>query len=314
MKLGLTGTTLRRSETLVVERLDRLDRLGDRAPASAVVVRGRGEAGRLPSESDASSMVISTPAPRPIPAPRKERNALETKRRILEAAQSEFAAKGFDGARLGTIARAASVQQALIHHYFGDKEGLHGEVVRGGLAAMAEGVWELLSRMDAPSKTKLKAKPVKAKGKSAKPSKASGKSVRVAAQAAKQTSLAELTTLAEAFVELLLKFFATNGSFLAILRHEARRDGDGAAKIVHGSVGPIFDGIVARLDAMRARGDVKKDLDTKHLVISCVAMVAFPFQEEPFVKAIWPADWHGQTFLEERKKHIVAMILARVAP
>jgi AcrR family transcriptional regulator len=235
------------------------------------------------------------------PTPRKERNALETKRRILEAAQSEFAAKGFDGARLGTIARAASVQQALIHHYFGDKEGLHGEVVRSGLAAMTEGVWELLSRMDAPAeKPKTTRKKTGAK--------------KVAKATTKQISVAALQTLAEDFVELLLKFFATNGSFLAILRHEARRDGDGAAKIVHGSVGPIFDGIVARLDAMRARGDVKKDVDARHLVLSCVAMVAFPFQEEPFVKAIWPADWHGEAFLEERKKHIVAMILARVVP
>ena len=100
-----------------------------------------------------------TPEPR---APRKERNALETKRRILEAAESEFAAKGFDGARLGTIARAAAVQQALIHHYFGDKEGLHGEVVRSGLASMTEGVWELLSRMDAPpepAKAKTRRRP-----------------------------------------------------------------------------------------------------------------------------------------------------------
>lgn len=224
----------------------------------------------------------------PITPRRRERNALETKRRILEAAGSEFAAKGFDGARLGTIARAASVQQALIHHYFGDKEGLHSEVVRSGLEAMTGGVWELLSRMDAPAaKTKAKTK---------------------------RQSTVELRTLAEAFVELLLKFFATNGSFLAILRHEARRDGAGAAEIVQRSVGPIFDGIVARLDAMRSRGEVKKDLDTKHLIISCVAMVAFPFQEEPFVKAIWPADWHGKRFLEERKKHIVEMILARVAP
>ena len=237
--------------------------------------------------------------------PRKERNALETKRRILEAAEGEFAAKGFDGARLGTIARAASVQQALIHHYFGDKEGLHGEVVRSGLAAMTEGVWELLSRMDAPPAKTAKTKAAKAT-KGAKTTKSKTK--------AKLTTVDELRTLAEAFVELLLKFFATNGSFLAILRHEARRDGAGAAKIVHGSVGPIFDGIVARLDAMRARGDVKKDVDPRHLVISCVAMVAFPFQEEPFVKAIWPADWHGKAFLAERKRHIVEMILARVAP
>ena len=250
-----------------------------------------------------TSLMQSTTAS--APTPRKERNALETKRRILEAAELEFAAKGFDGARLGSIARAAGVQQALIHHYFGDKEGLHGEVVRSGLASMTEGVWELLSRMDAPANDKSKTRAV-AKTKNAK--------AKTKVAKTKSTSVDELRTLAEAFVELLLKFFATNGSFFAILRHEARRDGAGAAKIVHDSVGPIFDGIVARLDAMRARGDVKKDVDTRHLVISCVAMVAFPFQEEPFVKAIWPADWHGKSFLEERKRHIVEMILARVAP
>ena len=239
-------------------------------------------------------------------APKKERNALETKRRILEAAEREFAAKGFDGARLGTIARAADVQQALIHHYFHDKEGLHGEVVRAGLASMTGGVWELLSRMDAPPAAPKASAKTKAKAKANANAKADAQ--------AKRTGAAELETLTEAFVGLLLEFFATNGSFLAILRHEARRDGAAAAKIVHGSVGPIFDGIVARLDAMRARGDVKKDVDARHLVISCVAMVAFPFQEEPFVAAIWPADWHGKAFLEERKRQLVAMILARVAP
>jgi len=243
--------------------------------------------------------------------PRKERNALETKRRILEAAEAEFAAKGFDGARLGTIARAAAVQQALIHHYFGDKEGLHGEVVRSGLESMTEGVWELLSRMDAPADAQPKTTPASTPSGITKRVKVK---LKAKAPKGKVTTVDELRTLAEAFVELLLKFFATNGSFFAILRHEARRDGAGAAKIVHDSVGPIFDGIVARLDAMRARGDVKKDVDTRHLVISCVAMVAFPFQEEPFVKAIWPADWHGKGFLEERKRHIVEMILARVAP
>lgn len=262
-------------------------------------------------------MVTTSPTSVASAAPRKERNALETKRRILEAAETEFAAKGFDGARLGTIARAASVQQALIHHYFGDKEGLHGEVVRSGLASMTEAVWQLLSRMDAPP-GKPAAKAVAAKKTPGKNGAKNGATPRAGAKATAnataKTTLDDLRTLAEAFVELLLKFFATNGSFLAILRHEAGRDGAGAAKIVHGSVGPVFDGIVARLEAMRARGDVRKDLDTKHLVISCVAMVAFPFQEEPFVKAIWPADWHSEAFLEERRKHIVAMILARVAP
>lgn len=241
---------------------------------------GLTSAGRLPSEEALPTRVRV----------KKERNAAETKRRILEAAASEFAAKGFDGARLGSIARAADVQQALIHHYFDDKEGLHAEVVRSGLAAMTEGVWKLLERMDAPA-------PKPKKG-----AKKNGKKEKV-----------DVEALAEAFVELLLSFFATNGPFLAILRHEARR-GEHAAKLVADAIGPVFDAIVTRLDAMRARGEVRKDVDAKHLVMSCVAMVAFPFEEEPFVTAVWPVDWHAKKFLAERKKHIVEMIVARVLP
>jgi TetR/AcrR family transcriptional regulator len=233
----------------------------------------------------------AAPAPAlPVASPRKkERNAVETKRRILEAAAAEFAAKGFDGARLGSIARTAGVQQALIHHYFADKDGLHAEVVRGGLAMMTEGAWQLLSQMDAPVADR--------KGK-------------------KRRGKPELQALAEAFVDLLLRFFATNGAFLSILRHEARRDAEGqiATKIVADNVAPVFDAIVARLDEMRARGEVRKDVDTKHLVLSCVAMIAFPFQEEPFVAAIWPVDWHRPQHLAARKKHVVEMILARVLP
>lgn len=217
---------------------------------------------------------------------KKERNAAETKRRILDAAAAEFAAKGFDGARLGSIARAADVQQALIHHYFADKEGLHAEVVRAGLAAMTEGVWELLARMDA---------------------------ALLRRGSKKKRSSADLRAIAEGFVELLLGFFAENTGFLAILSHEARRN-EHATKIVADSIGPVFDGIVMRLDAMRARGEIRKDVDAKHLVMSCVAMVAFPFEEEAFVRAIWPADWHSKKFLAERKDHIVEVILSRVLP
>lgn len=276
MKLGLTAST---------RRLGPHDE--EKPPQSAV----RAKQGGLPS--DATAMELEAPR-----REKKERNALETKKRILAAAEREFAAKGYDGARLGSIARTAGVQQALIHHYFGDKEGLHEAVVRQGLAAMTEGVWELLSRMDAPP-------PKKVTKKGAKPAKPPPSAFG---------SKAALRSLAEGFVDLLLRFFAENGSFLAILQHEARRDPASAGKIVGDNVGPIFEGIVARLDAMRARGDVKKDVDARHLVLSCVAMVAFPFQQEPFVTAIWPADWHARDFLEERKRHVVEMILARVAP
>ena len=53
-----------------------------------------------------------------------ERSA-ETRTRILEAAQREFAAHGFAGARTERIAEAASVNKALIYYYFSGKEQLY---------------------------------------------------------------------------------------------------------------------------------------------------------------------------------------------
>jgi AcrR family transcriptional regulator len=50
--------------------------------------------------------------------------------RILAAARGEFVAKGFGGARMQTIARAASVNHALLHYYFGSKEKLYQAAVK----------------------------------------------------------------------------------------------------------------------------------------------------------------------------------------
>jgi AcrR family transcriptional regulator len=43
---------------------------------------------------------------------------------ILNAAEKEFSAKGFDGARVDQIAREAGVNKALLYYYFKSKKGL----------------------------------------------------------------------------------------------------------------------------------------------------------------------------------------------
>ena len=47
-----------------------------------------------------------------------------TRERILVAARAAFAEAGFEGATIRGIARAAGVDPALVHHYFGSKEQL----------------------------------------------------------------------------------------------------------------------------------------------------------------------------------------------
>ena len=48
----------------------------------------------------------------------------DTRALILSAAKTEFATKGFDRASVRGIARAAGVDAALVHHYFGSKDDL----------------------------------------------------------------------------------------------------------------------------------------------------------------------------------------------
>lgn len=77
--------------------------------------------------------------------PRRERNPEETKRRILAAAEDEFARKGFGGARLREVAQAAGVHHALLHHYFGDKEGLFRAVVEEAFSRLSTRAFALLA-------------------------------------------------------------------------------------------------------------------------------------------------------------------------
>jgi AcrR family transcriptional regulator len=52
------------------------------------------------------------------------RDAEATKRRILQAARSEFARFGLGGARIERIAKAARTNKRMLYYYFGNKEGL----------------------------------------------------------------------------------------------------------------------------------------------------------------------------------------------
>jgi len=49
---------------------------------------------------------------------------MDTRQRILEAAEREFAEHGFHGSSLRSITRAARVNVASIHYYYGSKEAL----------------------------------------------------------------------------------------------------------------------------------------------------------------------------------------------
>ena len=68
----------------------------------------------------------------------------ETKKKILRAAKSEFSEKGFNGARMSSIASRANVNQALLHYHFESKENLYHSIFH---VVMGNDVDELTSRV-----------------------------------------------------------------------------------------------------------------------------------------------------------------------
>jgi AcrR family transcriptional regulator len=78
----------------------------------------RPDAGRATSNSGSGR------GPGRRPGPTTTRDA------ILSAARDLFAEKGYDGASLRAIARAAGVDPALVHHFYGNKESVFVAAMR----------------------------------------------------------------------------------------------------------------------------------------------------------------------------------------
>ena len=74
------------------------------------------------------------------PVQARLRNAAATRQAILDSARRHFAREGYDNVGLREIAGDAGVDPALVCRYFGGKEQLLREAVRGEKAPLFEGV------------------------------------------------------------------------------------------------------------------------------------------------------------------------------
>ena len=63
------------------------------------------------------------------PSKPRRRNPAVTRLRILDAAAGVFAQKGFDGARVDSIAAEAGTNKQLLYHHFGNKDALFTAVL-----------------------------------------------------------------------------------------------------------------------------------------------------------------------------------------
>lgn len=77
-------------------------------------------------------------------------NPDETRRRLLDVALAQFAARGFDGASTRELAAAAGVNVATLNYYFGSKQGLYDATVDEVYRRLGERVAALFAEAPSP--------------------------------------------------------------------------------------------------------------------------------------------------------------------
>ncbi|PRH75902.1 TetR family transcriptional regulator, partial [Streptomyces solincola] len=100
--------------------------------------------------------MTDAPRRRGRPARKAAEDGPVARERILAAARAEFAAAGYDRTSVRGIAKAAGVDPALVHHYFGSKDDVFAAAIEVGfepalavsavVGAGPEGVGERLAR------------------------------------------------------------------------------------------------------------------------------------------------------------------------
>ncbi|MFE3291010.1 TetR/AcrR family transcriptional regulator [Rhodococcus sp. NPDC059234] len=70
--------------------------------------------------------------------PKRRRNSDLTRENILEVATTEFADKGYAGARVDLIAERTDTTKRMIYYYFNDKEGLYQAVLERSYGEIRE--------------------------------------------------------------------------------------------------------------------------------------------------------------------------------
>ncbi|HET7698772.1 MAG TPA: TetR/AcrR family transcriptional regulator [Vicinamibacterales bacterium] len=82
--------------------------------------------------------------------PRPRRAAADSRHRVFAAAAAEFAARGYAGANMDRIARAARLNKAMIYYHFDSKAALYRAILRDMFDAVRRDVAQVVASPDPP--------------------------------------------------------------------------------------------------------------------------------------------------------------------
>ena len=202
-----------------------------------------------------------------------KRDAAATKERILKAGLAEFGTKGFGGARTEGIAKRAKCNIRMLYHYFGGKQGLY--------IACLERVY-----------TKIRAEEQK-------------------------LNLQELEPL-EA-IERLVKFtfdhMRKNPDFVNLAGVENTQRGKFIKKLpqVANAAGTLISTIDQILKKGAKDGLLKEGLDAFQLYVSILSLSYLHLSNRHTISLNYGMKLDDEAWLNDRRKHVVDLVLAYVA-
>lgn len=197
-----------------------------------------------------------------------------TEQVILAAAEKEFLAKGYNGARTTSIAEAAGVTHAMLHYYFRTKEQLFDNIVDKKFRQMSESMLTILGNPSLPIIERIKG----------------GIAAHFDFVAANP----------------LLPRFVINEIISRPERYDILY---GRARTI---VDSMYNNLQAEIDRAAEQGMMER-VDAKMLFISIMSLNIFTFIAFPFMKPVMGELMaHDERFLSARKAENIETIMRRI--
>ena len=205
--------------------------------------------------------------------PVRTRDPERTKGQILEAALHEFAAHGFDGAKVHEIARQAGCNARLIYHYFENKEQLY-------IAALRAIYCEIRAREEDLSLDRLPP-----------------------AEAIRRLTETTFDFFGDnpVFLAITRNENLLGGRFI------------GQAPEIQKMSAPFLDKIALVLERGHASGVFRGGIDALQLYVSIVALSAHHINAGHTLSATFGRDLSATDWRQARRRHVVEMIESTVA-
>jgi TetR/AcrR family transcriptional regulator len=205
-----------------------------------------------------------------------QQRALDTRDSVLNAALREFAARGFSGARVGSIARSAGVNKQALYYHYGNKEALYKAALTHGYGQfnLDHTQW---SAPDAPP-----------------------------ADAMRQV-VAAIFDHVHRTEESMAVISEEN-------RHHGSHLSPAVRKRMRASVSPLIRAIGKVLERGQRQGVFSRDVKLDHLYLTIIALSMFYFTNSFTLSAILGRDLSTRARIAAWKEHVISFVLAALSP